>query len=319
MNSLGIVETFSITQEEKEIHLTASIVLPQKEASTSHNQYKLVKSSGDSLGEAFLNLQEKENKKIYFDQTQILLLDRTILQNHIEELIPFLLSHFKHPNLLTFLCDDCESILKKEKDKSFYESLVKSKHTKTGSTAITTFEDFAALYLDKDITAYLPLLSIENNEVTLSSLIAITNDLKFVPFESEEAKTFFLLKEKISAFEESILLNKKTYSMTLSKLQSKIKEKDGSVTIEIQARYKENDILNAKQKKKVTKLLEQKLTKEIEAFLQKEAFQKTDLLGIQNLFLKTTRNREKAKRKKVNATYKISIHFKEEGDLFDQS
>ncbi len=310
INQLGIVEVFSITKK-KNIEETASMIIPKKE----EMKYQLITSKGTSLGNAFLNLQKEEEREVYFDQSQVLLLNQKILKEEVEKVIPFLLTHFKHPNWLTFLCEDCDAILHLEKTKTFYENLIRKEHTKAGNIAVTTFEDFASFYLDESLTAYLPFLEIQDNKVTLQKLIAFTNDKRFISFTKEEAKIFFLLKEKMDHVERNISIANQSLSLSLFNLQSNITLKNGKVIIKITGSMKRNDTASHMDDQKVKNKVEKKLEQEIKKFLQKEKEEDVDLLGTINLLYKTERNLQSAIKKWKKIEEEIQINLKKEGDI----
>ncbi len=314
VNQLGIVEAISLVKENGKIKESISYVLPQKEENTSKNQYKILSKTGTSLLNAHLKIQEEDEKKIYFDQTQVVLCNQELLKEEGKNLIFFFLKNFRHPNFLFFLCEDCSTLLKKEKQKSFYEDLIQSQ---IGKEAITTFEDFASLYLDYDTTAYLPFID-KTNHIRLNALLQGKKEGSFIPYNKEEQATFFLLKNKSSTKEMTLKLEQKNYAILLKDIRSSIQIKQGVVRIKVTGSYQEKDFFPKNLQEKIPIQIQKNLTKQIQSFLKKEKGKKTDLLGIQNLFLRTTRNRKEAKKKKEKASYQIQIKFKKEGDFFDQ-
>lgn len=309
VNELSIVEVISI-EKKQEITESVSLVIPKKEK----NSYHVLTSSGTSLGNAFIHLQNLEEKKIYFDQAQILLLDTTLLKEEIDNLIPFLLKNFHHPNWLTFLCDDCQAILKQEKTKSFYENLIRKEQNRSGNLSITTFEDFASFYLEEGISAYLPFLTISDGNVQVDKLAIFKNDKTLTFLKNEEAKIFFLLKEKGRNYEENIQIGNKSFSYSLFDVDCKISLKNDKVILNVSGFYKSNDG-EENSNKNVQEKLQKQLLNEIQSFLIKDKSEKTDLLGIYHLFFRNERNEKVALQKMQNAHYQVKISLKKEGAL----
>ena len=307
VNQLGIVEVLAITKEDA-IKETVSMTIPQKEK----KKYQLLSSQGSSLGNAFLNLQNAEERKVYFDQTQILLLNPTILKEEMSSLLPFLLTNFRHPNWLVFLCTQCEEILAKEKQHTFYENLVRKEHARSGNIGITTFEDFTAFYLDETLTASLPFLSINEEQIEITSLVAFTNQQQDIEFTKEEAKVLSLLKQKITTLEEIIPFEEQMISVSLEHIKTALQLQQKEIVIHLQGTYRLNDTVKEDKnlEQKITAVLQQK----IQNFLQKEQEENIDLLGITHLFYVKTRNLSQARKLAQTATFKLVFDLQKEGD-----
>ncbi len=306
VNQLGLVEIMVFTKEEdfKEI---VSLTYPTK----SEEKNIVLSSTGTSLGDTHLKLQNQIEAKLYFDQNQILLLNQKIIEENIDDLISFLFSNFKHPTWLIFLCDDCENILKQEKNHVFYENFVKKEHLRSGAMGITSFPDFASYYLEDTLTAYLPYIQKNKKKVELTSLMAFTPQKKWVEFSMEEAKIFDLLKQKIDTLEEKITVEKENLSLSLHHLSTNFQIKDEDIFIQISGTYQNNDITKKKENQ-IEKALENTLSKQIKQFLKKEQEEKVDLLNLTHLYYLKEKNLETAKEKASQANFKIQFHFKKE-------
>ncbi len=319
VNQLGIVEVLSITKEQEKIKETISYVVPFKEEENQENQYKTLSYEGSSLANTYFQFEEEDGKKLYFDQVQVLLCNKALVQDEFDDLIPFLLKNLKHPNLLIFLCEDCDSILKKEKTKTFYENLIRSKSIQGQGSAVITFEDVAAFYLDEDLTPAIPFLKKKEDTIEMDSLLALSSKNSFHRFSKKEAEILFLLKNKLHAKEEVFSLQGKNKSIFLKNLETSMKLKDDVIHLTLRGTYQEKDSIPKKQEKKIASLLSQRLEQEIKDFLQKEKKEGTDLLGVKPLLLGKYRNRSKVEKLKKEIPYKIQITLNKEGDLFAKS
>ena len=306
VNQLGLVEIMAFTKEE-DFKETVSLTYPTK----SEEKNVILSSTGTSLGDTHLKLQNQIEAKLYFDQNQILLLNQKIIEENIDDLISFLFSNFKHPTWLIFLCDDCESILKQEKNHVFYENFVKKEHLRSGTMGITSFPDFASYYLEDTLTAYLPYIQKNKEKVELVSLMAFTPQKKWVEFSMEDAKIFDLLKQKIDTLEEKITVEKENLSLSLHHLSTNFQIKDEDIFIQISGTYQNNDITKKKESQ-IEKTLENTLSKQIKQFLKKKQEENVDLLNLTHLYYLKEKNLETAKEKASQANFKIQFHFKKE-------
>ena len=271
LNDLAVIDVMGLDYQNNKYFLYLNII-------SSKN--KVAISSGDSLGEVFLNAKNTYNKKTYYKHLSTVIFSTDILSQE-KNLFTFLKDEFTGIDYLTLATkDDMESLFNKFHKGNDYRSFLIKEKEDTAAITNTTFKDLLSYNLDDLKTASIPLIK-NNNELTSNGLYVIEKNLVL---DKELSKINNIINNKASTFNEKIKLDNKYYQTAIYDLNNNITYKNNKLKVKLTGKIDSPDTNNLKE---IKKIMEEDLTKDIEILINKELTEKINISNLINyIYLK---------------------------------
>lgn len=323
LENLAIVTGMSIDKQDEEYTIGVLVANSKKQEASSkegESQTIVYEGKGNSVMEAFYNIDLESPKQLYIGHLAIVLIDENIAKNEIEKISDILIrSPESRKNFYVAVAKDAKAsdILKITSPLESYPSESVSMNLKNASTyqgisTDLTYSEFIASMLTTGISPTLPSITIEGDvdkgekqdnlkttdpetKVKLDTL-AIFRNTKFIGYVSkEESKMINILNKRTKYAMETIQYQDSRVVFHLSNFKitrkAELKDKTPVLTITFKATAAINEIntnANLSDPNTIQEIqtgLEQKMTKQIQNTI--DAMQKrykTDIFGFGNLF-----------------------------------
>lgn len=323
LENLAIVTGMSIDKQDEEYTIGVLVANSKKQEASSkegESQTIVYEGKGNSVMEAFYNIDLESPKQLYIGHLAIVLIDEIIAKNEIEKISDILIrSPESRKNFYVAVAKDAKAsdILKITSPLESYPSESVSMNLKNASTyqgisTDLTYSEFIASMLTTGISPTLPSITIEGDvdkgekqdnlkttdpetKVKLDTL-AIFRNTKFIGYVSkEESKMINILNKRTKYAMETIQYQDSRVVFHLSNFKitrkAELKDKTPILTITFKATGAINEIntnANLSDPNTIQEIqtgLEQKMTKQIQNTI--DAMQKrykTDIFGFGNLF-----------------------------------
>jgi len=326
LSDRAIISSISIDYKNNEYEVVFEILNPNSETGSSDKEKVFyAKGIASNMTEAFNNASLNIDKKPYFAHLKVLVLSEEIGENHIAIIRDYFLRATIFPNnFYVVLAKDktAKEILKFsiESEPIVGETLINlidnNQYFQTVAQKVK-LEDFIVSTLNKRKTAYLPVITVENEKLAITG-IGIFNEGKLKTlFKEQEASVLTLLQNEnknyimtnqcnldetlvtIKEKEETSIkketkkketVNKYTgFNIMKSKTKINVMEKNKvTININLNANLVQNDCNYDLHKmdayEYLENILKQQLQQELEAFFKLCQENDVDLIGLQKLY-----------------------------------
>ena len=235
LNELAVVDTIGLSFNDNKYNLYLNIV---------NEDNKTYKITGDSLGEIFLKGEVIGNKKTYYKHLSVLIFDTNILKD--SNLFTFLKDEFTTIDYLTLSTNNLDNLFTKYHKSNDYKSFITKEKNLEGTIINTTFKDLLSNYLDNNKSSSIPLIDIDNDKLISNGTFIIDKDYIL---NKDLTKTYYLLNNKITSYNEKIKLNNNYIETSIYDLKTTINYKDNKLTIKITGKVDSSDTSNLKKVK----------------------------------------------------------------------
>ncbi len=182
LNDLAIINALGIEKVDNTYKIYAGTVQMLDEESLMP-EIEVYQVEGTSLNQIIDNLSLALNKKIYLSHLDLLLLNDSIKDKELEEIINFFLNNNEtREDFLVINTNDINKTLEKMKFQEINE-LVKNNKRETSKTIYTTMYDVIKNYYDKK-SIYIPAINIKET-ITLNGLKEYKNN-KYKDIKSDD-------------------------------------------------------------------------------------------------------------------------------------
>ncbi len=274
LNELAVVDTIGLSFNDNKYNLYLNIV---------NEDNKTYKITGDSLGEIFLKGEVIGNKKTYYKHLSVLIFDTNILKD--SNLFTFLKDEFTTIDYLTLSTNNLDNLFTKYHKSNDYKSFITKEKNLEGTIINTTFKDLLSNYLDNNKSSSIPLIDIDNDKLISNGTFIIDKDYIL---NKDLTKTYYLLNNKITSYNEKIKLNNNYIETSIYDLKTTINYKDNKLTIKITGKVDSSDTSNLK---KVKDKVKKNLLNNIEKLITLETKNDIKITNINNtIYLKEKDN-----------------------------
>ena len=265
LNELAVVDTIGLSFNDNKYNLYLNIV---------NEDNKTYKITGDSLGEIFLKGEVIGNKKTYYKHLSVLIFDTNILKD--SNLFTFLKDEFTTIDYLTLSTNNLDNLFTKYHKSNDYKSFITKEKNLEGTIINTTFKDLLSNYLDNNKSSSIPLIDIDNDKLISNGTFIIDKDYIL---NKDLTKTYYLLNNKITSYNEKIKLNNNYIETSIYDLKTTINYKDNKLTIKITGKVDSSDTSNLK---KVKDKVKKNLLNNIEKLITLETKNDIKITNINN-------------------------------------
>lgn len=274
LNELAVVDTIGLSFNDNKYNLYLNIV---------NEDNKTYKITGDSLGEIFLKGEVIGNKKTYYKHLSVLIFNTNILKD--SNLFTFLKDEFTTIDYLTLSTNNLDNLFTKYHKSNDYKSFITKEKNLEGTIINTTFKDLLSNYLDNNKSSSIPLIDIDNDKLISNGTFIIDKDYIL---NKDLTKTYYLLNNKITSYNEKIKLNNNYIETSIYDLKTTINYKDNKLTIKITGKVDSSDTSNLK---KVKDKVKKNLLNNIEKLITLETKNDIKITNINNtIYLKEKDN-----------------------------
>ena len=274
LNELAVVDTIGLSFNDNKYNLYLNIV---------NEDNKTYKITGDSLGEIFLKGEVIGNKKTYYKHLSVLIFDTNILKD--SNLFTFLKDEFTTIDYLTLSTNNLNNLFTKYHKSNDYKSFITKEKNLEGTIINTTFKDLLSNYLDNNKSSSIPLIDIDNDKLISNGTFIIDKDYIL---NKDLTKTYYLLNNKITSYNEKIKLNNSYIETSIYDLKTTINYKNNKLTIKITGKVDSSDTSNLK---KVKNKVKKDLLNNIEKLITLETKNDIKITNINNtIYLKEKDN-----------------------------
>ncbi len=274
LNSIAITTAISVdyninTNEYNLITQVVNSVNKQDTSSSNEPTFLNFTSTSNSLSEGLSKIVLESPRRLYTNQTQIIILSKDIIENKLDEVLDYFIRNPEiRGEILVLLAPDKEdlkgitiqTLLDNLSSSNIVSSLKESE--KEGYTTLITLNDLADLYLNPYKEIILPTLSVEGNineadeEENKTSTnykgtvkigpLAIFKDTKYLTSLSfEESKYLNIIRNKLDSTIITIPYNEGYISFELYNIITKYKPniKNNIINLSITGRAKTYEII----------------------------------------------------------------------------
>lgn len=274
LNELAVVDTIGLSFNNNKYNLYLNII---------NENNKTYKITGNSLGEVFLKGKVINNKKTYYKHLSVLICDINILKNN--KLFSFLKDEFTTIDYLTLSTTNLDNLFNKYHKTNDYKSFIKKEKNLEGTIINTTFKDLLSNYLNNIKSTPIPLIDINKNKLISNGTFIIDKDYIL---NKDLTKTYYLLNNKITSYNEKIKLNKSYLEISLYNLKTTINYKSNKLIIKITGKIDSPDTSNLD---KVKNKIKKDLLNNIKELIKLETKKDIKITSINNIiYLKEKNN-----------------------------
>ncbi len=209
LSELSVVEGMGIDYKNGEVALTIQTLNLAKEGSgaeaLSGNVTMTSSGTGINISEAIENVTESLSKKLFFGQNRIIVFGKDMAENHIEKNLDYLLRSAESRSDIT-LCiseKDAASVLESKENDALVPAQSITSLLKTGEergfAADVTTHELLNLYLDKTSDIYLPVVSSDEESVSVSGIAVYSNEKLVKILDDSSTFGFLFLLNKIDS------------------------------------------------------------------------------------------------------------------------
>ncbi len=331
LNDTAIISGIAAAYKNNKYEITFEIIILQKDDSGSQSQSKtmLVTGQGENPAKAFNNTIGKVDKKVIFDHLQVVLLDESLAQKEgIKHLSNYLFRDIHISNNFYYIIAKDTSAKKILATKIKNEPVVSNAliglfKNQNDAEIFDLHSEFDYLYAQlkegkKDIL--IPSVTLNNSKISLASSGVFIKDKLKEYLTKNESQTVNLLNDKV----ENALYSKQNIAITVYKNNTKIKLKNNTVHIKVNAEglirclNKDYVLRTGKINKKLSQDFSKLIKKDIKKLIEKSIDTNSDFLGIRNLYYRTYPAKyEKNIWKKLNYKIEVNLEVNRNGQAFE--
>lgn len=331
LNDLAIISGVGIDYKDNQYYLTYEILSDIKTEDNSAMLSYTVNGQGKSISEAFINTNYKVSKKAYFAHLNVLILSEEIINGHLDKITDYILrenstrSDFK---VLVANNTSPEKILKNNDDNHPVASevivnLINNEKYNNNLVIGESFREITAKLISENYDVILNSISLKDKEIAIDNSY-IFRDFKYQDTLSKQNSSLYnLLTKNISAIEFDKNYEKGNVTITINSSDTTLEVKADKIIIntnlsgkilENNAEFNLKDTDSYKKLNKDFGLLIEKDIKEFIKIIQKN---KSDVLGLQEIYYKNTRKENKGLWETAEIEVNVNLAINTKGFIFE--
>jgi len=205
LGELDVVENLGIDYYNEEFHITATTVKKEDDSYT----YQGLTSSGKTIQEAMENIKIQENKKLYIQHLNLLVLTPNIIKEKLNETMTYFLQNSESRNDFSMALANSINFLEENEEQNFKE-MIRIIEEDLGTTKSIQFEEFLKDLLEQG-TSFLPTIETKDS-IIVNSITLIQKNQQLLQITKEECILYNLLENNIQKanFKENTILSNQT-------------------------------------------------------------------------------------------------------------
>lgn len=332
LNNLAIISGISIDYENNQYEVCFEILNDAgiKENNVENEKTFYVDGNGKTIADAFESANLKLHKVPFFSHIKVMILSKSILNNHSKDIIDYILRNSYTTNMFYVVTSDyssASSLLKTRstQNKIVSESIYKLIDNKPLGNSLSlevNFEDYTNMVVSEMMDLYLPVISVDNNDLKLKGIAIFSDDkLKDILSFNESTTLTILLDESTNSFYKSNCNNDNYVTINIhdQKINSNITSQKLSLRIKLLGTIEENkcnyNLRDSDDNLKLEKEFEDIIKNDIYKLLKKFQSYDSDVLGINYKYYKDTK--KTLDFKKLELDVDVDVNINKNGLIFE--
>ncbi len=322
LNNLAIISGVGIDYYDNEFHLTYEILNDIKTQDNAVMLSYTKEGAGKTINEAAINTNYKVGKKPYFAHLRLIIISESVAQNHLDDICDYLIRDTNIRDeffVLVAKQTTPTDILKHNSDNNPVVSdlilnLLNNEEYNNNLAIKEPFQETLAKFISEDVDAVLSSVTLKEDQISLDNFYLFKGFKKVNTLDAKNSSLYNLLAKDVYAlnfnkkFKEgnvainidhsntNIDITNEVVTLNL-KLDGKIVDNSANFNLKDEKSY---ETLN----KEFSKIIED----DIYNFLKILQSNKTDILGLQDIYFK--KYREKNKELWTTSDVKVNVDLK---------
>lgn len=331
LDDLAIVSGVGIDYKDDNFYLTYEILSDTKTDDNTALLSYTVSGSGKTISEAFINTNYKVSKKAYFSHLKVLVLSEEIINGHFDKITDYILrdtnlrSDFK---VLVSNNTNPEEILKNN-DKNHpvvsevITKLVDNEKYNNNLVIGESFREILAKLISDNYDVILNTISIKDKEISIDNSYIFKGFNYQNTLSKQDSSLYNMLTKDITAIEFDKVYDKGNVTISINSSDSSIEVTKDKIIIktDLEGKILENNAnFNLKDTdtyKKLNKDFGTKIQKDIKNFIKILQENESDILGLQEIYYKSTRKDNKDLWKTSDIEVNVNLKINTKGFIFE--
>lgn len=332
LNNLAIISGIGIDYEDDNFILTYEVLNDTKTDENTAMLSYTEEGKGKSIVEAFTNTNYKIGKKPYFAHLRVVLLSETIIKDHLDEISDYLIRD-------TDIRDEFISVVVKDstpKEVLTHNSknipvvsdliinLLDNEKYNNNLSVTDTFQQVLAKFISHNQDAVLSSLTInENDEITLSNFYFFKGYYYQDTLTEEESSFYNLLTKDVFGLKVENEYEKGNVVINISHSKPEIEVTSDKIKINLKLDGKildnnaDFDLKSEKSYQELNKDFSLIIKDKVTSFIQKLQANKSDILGLQEIYFKKWRKENHNLWETADIEVKIDLKINTKGFIFE--
>jgi len=331
LDDLAIITGVGVDYKDNNFYLTYEILNDTKtEQNTSLLSYT-VSGSGKTLSEAFINTNYKVSKKAYFAHLKVLVISEKIINGHLNDITDYILrdtnirSEFK---VVVANNTSPEDILENNSQNhpvvsEVIVNLIDNEKYNNNLVIGETFKQIVAKLISDNYDVILNTVSISDNQIAIDNSYILKRYNYQNTLSNKDSTLFNMLTKDINAmeFDKNYSNKNVTISITSSDTKIDITSNKIIITTNLEGKVIENnanlDLTKDSAYETLNHDFSKLIEKDIENFIKFLQENESDILGLQEIYYKKTRNQNHSLWKNADVEVKVNLKVNTKGFIFE--
>lgn len=303
LDDLAIVTGVGIDYKDDEFYVTYEILSDVKTENNTALLSYTVSGSGKSISEAFIDANYKVSKKAYFAHLKVLILSEEIINGHFNKISDYILrdtnirSDFK---VVASNGTTPEEILKNNDDfhpvvSELIVNLIDNEKYNNNLVIGETFKQILTKIISENNDVILNTISIIDKQIAINDSYIFRGYNYQATLNKQDSSLYNLLTKDITAIEFDKNYEKGNLTISVNSSDTSIEVTNDKIKIntKLEGKVLENNAeFNLKEEdtyQKLNKEFGTLIEKDIKKFIELLQDNKSDILGLQEIYYKSTR------------------------------
>lgn len=331
LNNLAIITSVGIDYIDDNFYLTYEILNDIKtENNTAMLSYTL-SGSGKNISEAFEDVNYKVGKKPFFDHLKIVILSESIINGQLDKITDYLIRDTNiRDEFIMMVAHDVspEDILKNNSDNNpvvsdLIMNLIDNEKYNNNLSVKEFYQHILVKFISKEIEAVLGSVTIKDGAISLDNFDIFRGYNYTSTLSKNESSLYSFLTQNVFSLEFSKIYddNTVTINITSSKPSINVTKDEINIKLDLSAKILDNSAnLNLKKQETYKKLdddFKKIIEEDVIKFIKVLQENKSDILGLQEIYFKNTRKKNKGLWEKAKVNVDVDLKVNTKGYIFE--
>jgi len=331
LDDLAIVSGVGIDYKDNNFHLTYEILSDVKTEDNTALLSYTVEGSGKTISEAFINTNYKVSKKAYFAHLKVLLLSEEIINGHLDKITDYIIrdTNLRSDFKVIVTNNTTPNEILKSNDKNHpvvsevITKLIDNEKYNNNLVIGETFREILAKLISNNYDVILNTISLKNKEISIDNSY-IFKDFNYQnTLSKQDSSLYNMLTKDITAIEFDKEYEKGNVTITINSSNSSIEVTKDKIIIntDLEGKILENNanfnLKNTDSYNKLNKDFGNLIEKDIKKFIEILQENESDILGLQEIYYKSTRKENKDLWINSNIEVKVNLKINTKGFIFE--
>ncbi len=331
LNNLAIITSVGISYQDDEYIVTYEILNDTNTEEVISMKSFTESGRGKTITEAFVDTNYKVGKKPYFAHLKIVLISQDILDNHLKDIVDYLLRDTNiRDEFFLLTTSNCTPLEVLSHNSNYYpvvsDLIINLKDNEKFNNNLAIDENYQQLLkkiINKNYDGIIGSVGIYDDEITIDNFYILKDYNYQATLSKEESSLYNLLTTNVFSLEFNKMEDKGNVTVGITYSKSDIEVLDDEINIKLKLKGKiiENvpnyNLKDQKVYKELNKEFEKIIASKVKKFIAVLQKNKSDVLGFQEIYYKKWRkdNYELWEHAKVNVAVELQINTK--GFIFE--